>query len=354
MVASFFRVSTEPRGHVRGRAVDGRLRRAQAGPHPPRAVRRGRLAVRRARPALPGRREPTAPSFRTGSSTAPSATGDDLFALLAAAPRRSRRSTSAAAPRTRCSTATPSASSTRPPPPGVDVTTRPPAGRARVVALGRDDPGRHRLAARCRVSRVAVRTITSAHDACADRRRRAERLLRGRLAAGRRGRPGGRRHRRAAPPLDPPGRPRAGVRPRGGHQGPPRRPRATTGRASPTSSTPGRCTAGSAPTARRSTPTSTRSPSTRSSSRASTRRRTPASRAVRRTARRSPTGCARAGSSRSTSAGIATDYCVRATALDARTRGVRDPRADRAVCRRRARDHRDRPRGDAAAGVTLG
>ena len=45
-----------------------------------------------------------------------------------------------------------------------------------------------------------------------------------------------------------------------------------------------------------------------------------------RAAWRSPTGCARAGSTRSTSSGIATDHCVRATALDAVARGVRRPR----------------------------
>ena len=117
------------------------------------------------------------------------------------------------------------------------------------------------------------------HEAGTDRRRRAERLLRGRLPARRRWRPGRQRHRRAAAPLDAAGPQGTVVRRGGGHQGPPHRPRRPLVEASPTSSTPGRCTARSAPTARRSTPTSTRNRSTRSSSRASTRRRTPASRA---------------------------------------------------------------------------
>ena len=117
--------------------------------------------------------------------------------------------------------------------------------------------------------------------------------------------------------------------------------------ATPTSSTPGRCTARSAPTARRSTPTSTRSPSTRSSSRASTRRRTPASRAPTATAARSPTGCAATRWTQVDVCGIATDHCVRATALDAVERGVRHPGAHRPVRRRRAGDDRARAGRDA-------
>ena len=118
----------------------------------------------------------------------------------------------------------------------------------------------------------------------ADRDRRPERLLRGRLAARRRRRPGGRRHRDArctagrrrpeAPAYD------HVVATKDHHIAPGLAlvPRART------SGTRGRSTAGSARTARRSTRTSTRSRSTRSSSRASTRRRTPASRAGRRRA----------------------------------------------------------------------
>ena len=94
-----------------------------------------------------------------------------------------------------------------------------------------------------------------------------------------------------------------------------------TGRASPTTSTPGRCTARSAPTARRSTPTSTRSPSTRSSSRASTRRRTPASRAAPTTGDALADWLRGARVTRVDVCGIATDHCVRATALDAAGEG---------------------------------
>ena len=92
-------------------------------------------------------------------------------------------------------------------------------------------------------------------------------------------------------------------------------------RTTPTSSTPGRRTAWSAPTARRSTPTSTRSRSTRSSSRASTPARTPASRA--RDRRRHPPRrlAARHEVDRVDVCGIATDHCVRATALDAVSSG---------------------------------
>ena len=67
--------------------------------------------------------------------------------------------------------------------------------------------------------------VASPHEAGADRRRRAERLLRGRFAACHRRRPGRERHRRAAASLDPPGPAGSVVRRRGGHQGPPHRPR---------------------------------------------------------------------------------------------------------------------------------
>ena len=110
---------------------------------------------------------------------------------------------------------------------------------------------------------------------------------------------------------------------RRGHQGPPHRPRRATGRSSPTSWTPGRCTARSAPTARRSTPTSTRSRSTRSSSRASTQA------AYSGFEGRTTDGTALAdwlrehGVEEVDVCGLATDYCVRATALDAAAQRVR-------------------------------
>ena len=161
-----------------------------------------------------------------------------------------------------------------------------------------------------------LRASLPSHEAGTDRGRRPERLLRGRLAARRRRRPGRQRHRRAAAPLDEAGPQGSGVRRGGGHPGPPHRPRRPLSRRARTSSTPGRCTAWSAPTARRSTPTSTPSRSTRSSSRASTPPRTPVSRAGR---RRHPAGrlAARHEVDRVDVCGIATDHCVRATALDA-------------------------------------
>ena len=67
-------------------------------------------------------------------------------------------------------------------------------------------------------------TSARPHEARADRGRRAERLLRGRVAAGRRRRPGRARHRPAAAPLGREVARVAGVRRRGGLQGPPRRP----------------------------------------------------------------------------------------------------------------------------------
>ena len=70
VVQSFFRVSDRPRGHLRRRALDGRVRRAQARPHPPRPVRRGRLPVRRPRPHATWSAARTAPSSSTGSSAA--------------------------------------------------------------------------------------------------------------------------------------------------------------------------------------------------------------------------------------------------------------------------------------------
>ena len=157
---------------------------------------------------------------------------------------------------------------------------------ARDAAPRRRGPSCRSRSSRCRAASRSSRPSTSdryapRHEARADRDRRAERLLRGRLAARRGRRPGRGRHRRRCCT---PGSRRARTRRRTTTSSRPRTTTSTparTGRASPTSRTRGRCTAGSAPTARRSTPTSTRSRSTRSSSRASTRRRTPASRAAR-------------------------------------------------------------------------
>ena len=64
--------------------------------------------------------------------------------------------------------------------------------------------------------------------------------------------------------------------------------------------------------------------SRRCSTRASTRPRTPASRAARATAWRWPTGCASTTSTAVDIVGIATDHCVRATALDAAREGLHD------------------------------
>ena len=82
---------------------------------------------------------------------------------------------------------------------------------------------------------------------------------------------------------------------------------------------PPHCVAGT--TAPTSTRTWTPGRWRRCSSRARTRPPTAASRAPTRPGRRWPTGCASAASTRSTSSGIATDYCVHATAADAARAG---------------------------------
>ena len=79
------------RGDLRGRTVDGRLRRAQARPDPSRAVRRRRLALGRRRPAHPDVRSPSGPTSSIGSSGARSRTRTTMFTLL----RRGVRRTSA-------------------------------------------------------------------------------------------------------------------------------------------------------------------------------------------------------------------------------------------------------------------
>ena len=106
------------------------------------------------------------------------------------------------------------------------------------------------------------------------------------------------------------------VRPRRRHPRPPHRPGRALRRAARTSWTPGRRTASSAPTGWSCTRRWTASRSRRSSTRASTRRPTPASRAA-------PTASPLADWLRERGVdavdvvGIATDHCVRATALDA-------------------------------------
>ena len=141
----------------------------------------------------------------------------------------------------------------------------------------------------------------------AGRRRRPERLLRGRQPRRRRRR-GGRRAIR--PTCRPPGT-RTSSPPATTTSTP-----GTTSPSSPTSSRPGRRTASSAPAASSCTRARPPAASRRSSTRASTPRPTPASRAA-------PTGSGLADWLRAHDVdavdvvGIATDHCVRATALDA-------------------------------------
>jgi nicotinamidase/pyrazinamidase len=120
----------------------------------------------------------------------------------------------------------------------------------------------------------------------------------------------------------------------------------------PTTSTPGRCTAARAPRARRSTRTSTSRPSRRSSTRATTPRPTPGSKAPSRAARRC-TGGSRARVTAVDVAGIATDHCVRATALDAARAGFTTT-VLLGLCAGVAPETTDRALAEmAAAGVTL-
>ena len=92
----------------------------------------------------------------------------------------------------------------------------------------------------------------------------------------------------------------------------------TTSPTTPTTGTRGRRTASSAPRAWTSTRSSTPAPSTPSSTRASTRRPTAGSRAPTTDGgTRWPTGCAQRDVDAVDVVGIATDYCVKATAADA-------------------------------------
>ena len=101
VVGQFFRVSPGAGGHVRRRAVDGRVRRAQARAHPPRPVRRRRLAVRRARPGAPVSRRPTASRpVRPGLRRPGRADATTCSRCSSRGRRTCRRCTSPAAPRT--------------------------------------------------------------------------------------------------------------------------------------------------------------------------------------------------------------------------------------------------------------
>ena len=144
-----------PRGHLRRGAVDGRLRRAEVGAAPAGAVRRGGQPVRRAGPRgdQPRTRRAT-PLFAPGLRRR--ARARTTTCSRCSARRRSsrcRRSTWAAAPRTTCSPATCGSSTTATARRGRRARGLP-ARRARVGAVGRDDPRRPRLAA-AGVARVA-------------------------------------------------------------------------------------------------------------------------------------------------------------------------------------------------------
>ena len=125
--------------------------------------------------------------------------------------------------------------------------------------------------------------------------------------------------------------------------------RARTSATRRTSSTPGRCTAWSAPPAPSSTPTWTPTGSRRSSTRASTRPRTPASRARRDGESAWPPGCAMRDVTEVDVVGIATDHCVRATALDAAREGFATTVLLDLTAGVAAGDHRRGAAGDATA-----
>ena len=230
-----------PRGHLRRRPVDGRLRRAQARLHPSRAVRR-------ASPRCPA--SPTSASSATGSIGPRSWSGSSTG-------RSGRRTTSSSccrsldpvtAPRLYLGCGTEEDRLMPPNDPARRRGPRPrprrddrlPAGRPRVGALGRPDPGRHRWMRRWHTGRPvksALIVVDVQNDFCeggslpvtGGARVAAE--IGG--AARRLGRPGCRTRpttRTSWPPATTTSTP------------------ARTGRPSPTTSTPGRSTARSART----------------------------------------------------------------------------------------------------------
>ena len=150
VVAAFFRVSRASARHLRRRPVDGRVRRHQARPQPPRAVRRSRLAVRRPRPRRPhleGTASGTDRAVRAGLRRRSSRRSTDLLALL-------EQADPSTLPRLHVSAGTEDspalvegnrrfvAELTKA---GVDVTSDFRPGRARLAAVGRPAPRGHRL-----------------------------------------------------------------------------------------------------------------------------------------------------------------------------------------------------------------
>ena len=100
VVAQFLQVSQDPAETLRGRPVDGRLRRAQARLHPSRAVRRGRVACPASSTSASSASGWTGPRSWTGCSTACSGRRTTSSSCWQASTRsRHRGSTSGAAPR---------------------------------------------------------------------------------------------------------------------------------------------------------------------------------------------------------------------------------------------------------------
>ncbi len=303
-----------PRGHLRRRAVHGRLRRAEVGAAPARAVRRGGQPVRGA-----GRRR-----ARRAPASAPRLFDRVFDGAHRPATTTCSRCSRAPTPTTLpplyvgCGTedhavsTEPCGSSTRRPRPGVDVHGRLPARRARVGAVGRDDPATCSPGCPLRVAEAST-----PHEARADRGRRPERLLRGRHPAVTGGAEvaadiGELLHHWSA--QGPEG---ARLRRRGRHPRPPRRPRRPLQRRARLR----RLLAGAlrGRHRRRGVPPQPRPAAVRRDLPQGRARggllRLRGARARRR--RRWPTGCARTRSPHVDVCGLATDYCVRATALDA-------------------------------------